>query len=180
MCRCLISLLIVLGFDSSWAATASDFPIEISVSGKTLKLKGSGYRTATWFKVKVYHAALYLEDLSASPENVTSLRVLDIIFDRDVSKDDVTKAWQESLKKNCPSPCKVEPDLIARFIAAASAVKNKDRLRYQFSPGQVQAIGPGTATATYENEFFPTILLGTWIGAHPPTEDLKRGLLGRK
>lgn len=173
-----IGLMTLLSLQAT-AESKLDFPKQIEIDGQKLSLKGSGYRTATWFKVKVYHAAFYMDDLNGSVEQVSSPRVIDIVFDRNVDASDIKKAWLEAFAKSCPSPCAVDANLIGRFISAASSVKKDEKIRYRFLPKKVEVTAPDGKIATYEDKYLPTVLLSTWIGDHPPTAELKQALLGR-
>ncbi len=45
-------------------------PDQVTVEGRTLSLNGLGLRQATWLKVNVYVAALYLETKSSESEAI--------------------------------------------------------------------------------------------------------------
>jgi Chalcone isomerase-like len=78
-------------------------PDQVTVEGKTLSLNGLGLRQATWLRVNVYVAALYLEAKSSEPEAIIgSEEVKRIVmrFVRGVGRKDIVKAWNESFEEN--------------------------------------------------------------------------------
>ena len=64
------------------------------------------------------------------------------------------------------------------LIAAAPGVKVGDTSTYQFSKGRVVVFANLTKIGDFANQDLGYHLLEGFLGAHPPSEDLKSSLLG--
>ena len=155
----------------------------VSLAGKTLRLNGAGVRvySALVVKVNVYAAGLYLETPSrdaaailASPE----VKLGHVAYLYDVSRNDVVRAWRDSFEKSCTAPCRPPAAAIEKFLALAPGAETGHSIGYVIAPGFVELIREGTPAGRVEDADFPRLLLATFIGQHPPTEELKRALLG--
>ena len=70
-------------------------PDMLQVDGKTLHLNGYGLRTYSILGIHIYVASLYLEHLSANPEEIIQspeTKLLLVRFERSVSADQARKA----------------------------------------------------------------------------------------
>src|SRR5688572_15625070 len=107
--RGMLCLSLLLFSLHSFAAEESEkFPKQIRVAGKNLILNGVGTRTATFLKVKVYEAGLYLPKKSQNAQEIINspeLKRVDMEFLRHVSAKDIQNAWTESFRKNCEPNC---------------------------------------------------------------------------
>src|SRR4051812_33766428 len=100
---------LALALSAASAATAAEFngvrmPDQVKVGEKTLKLNGFGLRQATFLKVNVYGAGLYLEKPSHDGEaiaNSDELKSIEMVFLRDVDAGKTSEAWEEGIEKNC-------------------------------------------------------------------------------
>lgn len=177
--KILFSLLtLVLVTSPLRAEPAIDYPKALKIEGQDLTLRGWGYRTATWLKVKVYHAGLYVEDVKADPLSSSGVKVIDLTFVHEVKQEDQVKAWKDSFEKNCASPCEVAVATLERFWGSLKAVKVGDKFRYVFKSIAVEVQYPSGQTEVFKDPKFSKLLLSTWIGRSPPTEALKKALLG--
>ncbi|NJN47627.1 MAG: hypothetical protein HC808_15395 [Candidatus Competibacteraceae bacterium] len=98
--RLFVILLLNLPVFSVFAADCQGirFPDQIQVGNTGLSLNGLGLREATVFKVNVYVAGLYLENPSTDAERILNsghTKQLTLQFLRDVSREDISKAWSE-------------------------------------------------------------------------------------
>ena len=99
--RIAATLAIVAGLASGASAgmlQGVTLPDTATVAGKRLVLNGMGMRQATFLKVDVYVAGLYLEQPSSDPGLILqSKQTKQIVlkFVRDVGRGDIVKAWNE-------------------------------------------------------------------------------------
>ena len=126
------------------------FPLTIYVGNKTLELNGSGVRQVSFFNVDVYAAALYSEHRSGDAQVLLS--------SGDVKQIDM------------------------KFLHAVRGkdVNEGDSMSYVFYPDRVEVIVKRKPKPPIAAPGFSQLLLSTWLGDHPPTEALKKGLLGKK
>src|SRR5206468_927651 len=93
-------------------------PDRITVETKTLTLNGMGLREATWLKVDVYVAGLYLETRSSDPEAIIAseqTKRLVMRFVRAVDRDALLKGWNEGFENSAGPSAAVLRDRIATF-----------------------------------------------------------------
>ena len=91
-------------------------PDRITVEGKTLVLNGMGLREATFLKVDVYVAGLYLESKTSDPEAILGtrqVRRLVLKFVRNVSRGQMVRAWGEGFEKSSGKSLPALKDRIA-------------------------------------------------------------------
>lgn len=154
-----------------------EFPNEAETNGKKLELVGQGWRKATWFRVKVYKAALYTEKKTPSEKILESqqVKMIDMKFSRDIDKEDLEKVWRESLKQACPDPCKIN---YSAFLDKIQDIKEGHKHRYVFYTDKVE-IDRNGSKVTHKDGNLSKMLLANWIGANPLSDDLKKALLGK-
>ena len=88
------------------------------------------------------------------------------------------KAWQESFEQNCKAPCYVDPPDIQRFLAAVPSVHKGDECTWLFTSRGAHVTLNKRPMGDIPDRHFAELILGTFIGAVPPTPRLKRELLG--
>lgn len=158
------------------------FPDVAKVGETELVLNGLGLRKATFLKVKVYVAGLYLPQKSAEAAAVLGANQpwrLVLHFVRDVDADDIRDAFLEGFEK---APGGI-PDVLRPRIEALNG------LMIDFEEGHVlsltndpaKGVGVevnGAPGGPIEGADFASALLSIWLGPEPPNEELKSGLLG--
>jgi hypothetical protein len=179
-----VALALVWLAPSVGAAELAGFavPDRLKVGERELVLNGMGLRTATAFKVKIYVAALYLEQPSREPERVlasSGAKQIRMQYLYAIDAKDMRRAWEASFEQACPDrSCAAFRTQIAEFQAGVSGVGKGDVYDFVFHDDRVEIGASGRATATILGGEFARLLLSTWIGAAPPTEELKSALLG--
>ncbi|HEX7670379.1 MAG TPA: chalcone isomerase family protein [Polyangiaceae bacterium] len=152
------------------------------VAGKPLVLNGMGVRKATFLKVKVYVAGLYLEKKSGDAAVVissTQVKRLVLQFVRDVTRDQIAEAWQEGFEKNGGKELPRLRARIRQLNGWMTDFHSGDALTFTFLPGSgVEVQVRGTAVGVLPGDDFARTLLSIWLGSQPPNADLKSGLLG--
>lgn len=157
-------------------------PDTVSVGNKTLVLNGMGLREATWLKVDVYVAALYVETASSDPArliNSDQTKRLVLRFVRDVGRDDILKAWNDGFKNNATVPLGRIQSNIDRLNTWTPAFKDGDTLVFTYVPGAGVAVDiNGARKGVIKDDDFARSLFAIWLGPKPPTSALKKGILG--
>ncbi len=156
-------------------------PDSTQVAGKTLVLNGVGLRTK--FVVKVYVAGLYLEQKSSDANAILksdSPKRLVMHFVRDVSKKQMTDAFQESFNSNSPNEAKSMKADIDKLLAAVDDMKEGQEMVFTYVPGTGTTMSiNGKDKLTIADKAFAPVLFSIWLGPKPPNGDLKKGLLGQ-
>lgn len=97
---------------------------------------------------------------------------------RDVGQGDARKVWKKSFESYCPPPCEKFKDSIEKFNSFVTDIKKGSEVTYLFTDNSVE-IRTAAGSQKVEQPEFPKMVLATWIGKTPPTEKLKKGLLGQ-
>ena len=155
-------------------------PDTLSVGGKTLKLNGLGLRKKAMFKV--YVAGLYLEAPSKDAAAILSsnqAKAVRMHFLRDGSKDQLTAAFKEGFEENAKEKAAAQQNNIDKFLAMFSAMKEGEELTFIYLPGTGTTVSKGDKViGVIDGKDFGDVLYAVWLGPVPPSEDLKKGMLG--
>lgn len=158
------------------------FPDQAQIEGGSLTLNGLGLRQATFLKVNVYVAALYVTKTSSDPKALLGAGTpteLVLHFVRDVGASDLTKGWDEGFANNSGNELPALKDRIAMLNGWMADVKSGQRLTFVIKPGGgVQVDVNGTVKGTIKGDDFAKAFLSIWLGAKPPNPEIKAGMLG--
>jgi Chalcone isomerase-like len=158
------------------------FPEHLPVNGSDLTLNGLGVRKATFLKINVYVAALYVTQPArdATPLiNSDTPQQLVLHFVRDVGVDDLRKAFAEAFEHNGADQAPGMKERIARLNGWMTDMKTGQRLTFVRLPhAGVQVTVNGAQKGTIEGDDFARAFVSIWLGATPPNPELKSGLLG--
>ena len=150
-------------------------------------LLGTGLRTKTMLKVKVYAAGLYVADSAiagplkgkaASPDLYQQLvsgdfhKVIVMKFLRDVSTSQIRDAFRESLGNAGPNT--------ETWLAYFNDIKTGQEIVISWVPGTGLATKvAGADKAPINDKAFATAVFSIWFGEKPVQEDLKKDLVAR-
>jgi hypothetical protein len=177
----LLPLLLAAAAPSAQEATCREisFPRHLQVSGSDLTLNGLGVRKATFLKVNVYVAALYVTQPSRDAKAIIESdkpQQLTLQFVRNVGVDDLRKAFVEGFERD---PSAALKERVARLNGWMSDMKTGQRLSFVRLPHSgVQVAVNGVQKGLIEGDDFARALISIWMGATPPNPELKSGLLG--
>lgn len=157
-------------------------PETVALAGKQLHLNGMGLREATWLKVNVYVAGLYVERVSSDPGTLirsNQSKLLVLRFVRDVGRGDIQKAWREGFRNNATVPLPAIRRQIDQLDGWMTPFAKGDTLTFAYVPGEgVHVDINQRRVGTLQGEDFAHSLFSIWLGPKPPNSGLKRGLLG--
>jgi hypothetical protein len=159
-----------------------NFPDQAQVEGSTLTLNGLGLRQATFLKVNVYVAALYVVKASSDANAIlgsNTPKELILHFVRNVGGDELKKAWDEGFVTNAKEQLPALKERIETLKGWMADMKTGQRLTFTHKPGAgVQVNVNGTVKGTIKGDDFARAFLSIWLGANPPNPGIKSGLLG--
>ncbi len=153
------------------------------VDGEKLLLNGIGLRTYSVFRIRIYVAGLYLQQRSDDPQTILhskGAKLLQIHFLRNVTAGEARTAWRNGFENNCQPPCHLSSDDVRQFLAAVPAVHEGDESRLVFTSRGVDVWIDGHLLGRIADPHFAEVILSTFIGPVPPTQQLKRQLLGAR
>jgi hypothetical protein len=158
------------------------FPQQIQARGETLTLNGLGLRKATIFGIKVYVGALYVSHPTADANAILTSREpveVELRFVFHVTAGQLRDAWQEGFEKNAPGQLAQLQSRIAQLNGWMASVGSGDRMTFLRIPGVgIQYSRDGALKGTISGDDFATAFLAIWLGASPPSPELRAGLLG--
>jgi hypothetical protein len=164
------------------ACKGVDFPEHIQLAGVDLTLNGLGLRKATFLRINVYVAALYVVRPSHDPSALLEThdpQEMILHFVRNVGAEDLRKAWREGFARVAPTQLGALDSRIATLNAWMSDVKAGERLQFIRQPrAGVQVVVDGITKGTIDGDDFSRAFVAIWLGAQPPNAELKSGLLG--
>jgi hypothetical protein len=192
MMRIPLTGLAALGLLALWPALPAaaavcrgvTFPETIEVQGAPLVLNGLGIRKATFLKINVYVAALYLprglppdaRAIIASPGPMQ----LVLHFVRGVGARDIRNAFEEGFAAQGGG--RVPVALASRAALLNSWMQDMhsgEAMTIVRIPGRgIDLDLDGRAVGVIPGEDFAQALFAIWLGGHPPNPELKSGLLG--
>ena len=156
-------------------------PERITAFGTELTLNGMGLRQATFLRLDVYVAGLYVQEPSQDADYLIEseqVKVMRLEFVRSVSEDDMAEALEEGFLSSAEDYATLQPD-VERVIGWLSSFGSGDTLTFSYLPGRgVQVAVNGQVRGVTGDAAFGRALIGIWLGDDPPNERLKRGLLG--
>jgi Chalcone isomerase-like len=155
-------------------------PDSLSAGGKTLTLNGAGLRKKAIFKV--YVGGLYLETASKDAGAILAAdagKAVRMHFLRNLSKEQLTDGYKEGFEANAKEKAAAQKANIDKFFGMLADVKEGEEMTYAYVPGAGTTVSKGDKViGTIEGRDFADALFAIWLGPKPPSEDLKKGMLG--
>jgi len=174
-------LLLASGASPALEVAGVTFPVERRVGVKPLVLNGAGVREYGVFGFDIYAAALYLPATQADARAVLGApgpKLLVMHLFHGASSREAVAAWAPYFTANCVTPCVLPRAQLAAFNAMLPGTQKGDVQTYLFEDDAVTMTHNGRVLGRIEGGGFARLLLSTWIGEAPTTEDLKRALMG--
>ncbi len=164
---------------------AFDAPETLRVEGFELTRNGMGVRRATRFFITadIYVAALYVAERSSNARRILDSplpKQINLQYRYAIDRDDMRRAWQYSFDKNCPAEdCSDFEAPLEQFLTGVRGVAPGDLYIYRFFEDRSEIVQPSGETLRISGGEFARLLLSTWIGAVPPSEEIKAALLAQ-
>lgn len=156
-----------------------------------MSLLGTGLRTKTFLKVKVYAIGLYVADSAlsgplaaykgkwGSPELYRELRggdfekQLTMVFTRDLSASQIQGAFREVLEA-------ADQAKVNLFVGYFTDLKSGQQATLHWAPGgTLETQVAGLAKPPIADKAFATAVYSIWLGDKPIQDDIKQGLVSR-
>jgi len=159
-------------------------PDSITVDDAQLVLNGMGLREATFLKVDVYVAGLYLEARSSDPQEILDSEqvkriVMHFVYKK-VEQKKIAKGWTEGLEANTADRFEQYRAPLERLNGWMEDMLAGDTMTFTAVPGHgLDVEVKGRHKGTIDDAAFARDFWAIWLGATPPNEGLKTGLLGK-
>ncbi|HUN26296.1 MAG TPA: chalcone isomerase family protein [Steroidobacteraceae bacterium] len=158
------------------------FPATVTVAGTTLRLNGLGVRKATFLKINVYVAGLYVAHPTHDARALLAAdgpSELVLKFVRGVGARDIRDGFSEGFAKSAGAAHTALAARIAELEGWLGDISTGGAMTFVHIPDAgVEVSIDGRAKGVIPGEDFARALMAIWIGAVPPNPELKRGLLG--
>ena len=176
---CCLMLITLLGPAPLRAATLGDvtLPDSVKVGAETLVLNGLGLRSK--MGAKVYVAGLYLGQRSSDGPAILkadAAKRIVLHFVREVGGEKLKDTFLDGFDANAKATLNAQVD---QFTSALETLKVGEEMAITYGPGTGTVINvKGKDKVTIPGLPFAQAVFGIWLGAKPPSGDLKKGLLG--
>lgn len=157
------------------------FPTHVQIGGTDLTLNGLGVRKATFLKINVYVAALYVAHPQSDPKALLqsdSAQQLVLHFVRNVGVEDLRKAFVEGFEHAGAADNPSLKERVAQLNAWMTDMKSGETLQFVRSRAGVQVWVNAVSKGTIAGDDFSRAFLSIWLGPSPPNPEVKAGLLG--
>lgn len=181
----LVVLLAGIVAPASQARTVSGIDVaeQVNVGGQRLQLNGAGMREKYFFDI--YVCALYLPKpahtaATALAEGGPRRVLMHFVYHR-VGRDKLVDGWNEGFEANTSeSERSALQKRINDFNALFGDAPRGQVVLLDYLPGKGTAVSiDGRLRGTIPGKDFNDALMRIWLGEHPVTSALKRGLLGQ-
>ena len=146
---------------------------------KTLKLNGLGLRKKAMFKV--YVGGLYLESPSKDAGAILGsdqAKAVRLHFLRDLKKGQLVEAFQEGFDANAKDKA-AQKAAFDKMLALVPDVKEGSTLTFTYVPGKGTTLQVADKElGAFEGKGLADAVFSIWLGSKPPSEDLRKGMLG--
>lgn len=153
-------------------------PDRITVAGQPLLLNGMGLREKVF--IDVYVAGLYLPSKTTDAEIAIRSDVpkrIEMVMRRSVDRAKLAETMRDSIRAAGAPEAAAHADTLAGWM---EDVAEDDRIVLEYLPGKGTTVTvKGKLKGTIEGPAFMRAVWGIYLGPNPPTEALKKGLLGR-
>ena len=183
-CAGLCALLLGSAADPAAARTLDGvtMPDTVATAGQTLQLNGLGLRRFTLLRIHGYVAGLYVPQPAREAQTILAepgTKLLRLHFLHAAGAGRVQDQLREQHVSICADGCpKSDDDAFARLLQTARPVKPGDVTTYVYGPGGLQVLFNDQSLAVIPDIDFARRMLAGMIGAHPPSAELRDGLLG--
>jgi len=154
-------------------------PDALSAGDKLLKLNGLGLRKKAMFKV--YVGGLYLESPSKDAGTILATdqaKAIRMHFLRDLTKAQLVEAFQEGFEANVKDGA-AQKAAFDKMLALVPDVKEGTTMTFTYLPGKGTTLSAASKElGVFEGKGFAAAVFSIWLGPKPPSEDLKKGMLG--
>ena len=182
---CLVAVLVVSPVSTLGSAALAGeqagvtLPDTLKAGEKTLKLNGLGLRKKAVFKV--YVGGLYLESPSKDAGAILvadQAKAIRMHFLRDLTKAQLVEAFQEGFEENVKDRAS-QKAAFDRMLGLVPDVKEGSTLTFTYLPGKGTTLSAGNKElGVFEGKGFADAVFAIWLGPKPPSDDLKKGMLG--
>jgi len=159
--------------------SGATLPDTLQAGDKTLKLNGLGLRKKAVFKV--YVVGLYLESPSKDVSAILAAdqaKTIRMHFLRDLTKAQLVEGFREGFEANVKDKA-AQKAAFDRMFALVPDVKEGGTVSLAYVPGKGTTFSVGSRElGVFEGKGFADAVLSLWLGPKPPSDDLKKGLLG--
>lgn len=177
------ALMLALSVPSARAIEIDDatIPETFTLDGRVLHLNGAGLRT--YVIIPGYVAALYLGAPSHDAAAIVALpspKVVVVTFRHSATRQQVMDSYRKGERINCGNgqcdPAEL-PDF-ERLVTSSTAMQPGDTAAYVYEPKRLRVFINGRLIGDYADGALSGQLLLGFLGDHPPTETLKKQMLG--
>jgi len=171
--------LLVAGHLHAATLAGVTLPDSATVAGQRVELNGLGLREK--FFVDIYVGGLYLshrttDGAGAIAADEPKRVVMHFIYSK-VTREQMVETFEEGFA-GLPGVATHRADIDRMIAWVPAQVVAGQEIVFDYSPGKgTSMVLDGKVLGTIPGAEFMKLVWGIYLGPHPPTEDLKRGML---
>ena len=169
----ILALLLISPLVSAKEVAGLKIPDTYECAGKSLPLQGTGLRTATWIKIKVYVLAYYAAEKKAPGTPAC----FNITYLRDFDNEDVDKAWAFQFKESSNFPYPQMDEHVKELQKYFGEIKGARTENFVLEEGVTKVFDHGELKGEIKGAEFQKNFLSLWFGTKPPTKEFQEELL---
>jgi len=182
---CLLRIICLIMFtfpvSNANALSFADLTLKdnLSWNGQSLVLNGAGIRSKLF--IKVYVGALYVSKKSSDADSLIDSdgpKIVELTFLRDLDGEKISNAFREGFAKNCKLRCDDLKPKIEELAKAVPSIKKGQILQIAATMDGVRLTLDEKTAADIKAADLGKEMIRIFIGKAPPTDELKKGLLG--
>ncbi len=174
------SIILFLICDFAMAAQTKNLATNTKTIGsETLILNGRGIHRR--YSFRVYELSLFLKNKTKGAEKILNSKDTKFVkmkFLRNLKAKQIRDGFNDAFKINCANQCAKLKPYLDTLQKSVPDMKTGKSFEFTFSPEKVFLKVQGQGEIEIPSSEFAKVLLLTWIGPHPPSKDLKSGVLG--
>lgn len=155
-------------------------PALMKCDGKDVPISGSGLRTATFFKIKIYVLSLYAGEKikSGAPDELEQRPLCFVMtYLKDFDEKDVDRAWDYQFKESADFTYPDQKKHIQQLKDFFGGIRGERKQTIELSLDSTKFYENDTLKGEIKGREFQKTFLSIWFGKNPPTQDLKDALL---
>lgn len=159
-------------------------PADANAPAEQIALVRNGVGLCEWglFRVDLYRAALYLEDVCRDPNRIIrseQAKRLHLVFSRSLSRRQSERAFVASFRANAGDELPRYQKRLDQLCSMMRDVRKGDSLVFTYVPGRgLESHFRGRSLGVIRGDDFARMFFTLYVGPIPPTPALRKGLLG--
>ncbi len=181
----LAACLAVVATNAFAQPSPKHMPDQVTVAGAPLRLNGIGLCEYGIFAIDIYWGALYLERptrIAKTAIESEQRKRIHLHFVRSLTRDQLSRAFTAAVEYNAGKRIARYRATLRRLCAMMEPIARGESIVFDYVPARgIEVHVDGKSKGWLRDPAFSRLFFVLYLGAHPPDDGLKRGMLsGRR